>query len=206
MIRHHPQWHAVQTLIANGDLGQLQAIDIQFSFYEAEPTNIRNQKHLGGGSLLDIGCYAVHVGQMLLGRPPISVDGAAQWDSPGGVDTHGTLFLDYGDTHLTARFGHRSAYAQEVTIYGSSRHARLPYPFTMPIDRSCQIILTRNSRSGWSEYETLTFPAMDQYKAMVSEVSRRILEDEEQVVPLADSIAVNSVLEAAVRRFEQCTR
>ena len=57
MYRHHPQWQAARQLVQEGRVGQLRTIHTFFSYYNDDPHNIRNQRDIGGGALMDIGCY-----------------------------------------------------------------------------------------------------------------------------------------------------
>src|SRR5215469_5243585 len=54
MVRHHPQWQEVCRRVASGALGQVQAIQVFFSYFNADPKDVRNQAEIGGGALLDI--------------------------------------------------------------------------------------------------------------------------------------------------------
>src|SRR4051812_48793388 len=73
MIRHHPQWHRAREIIQSGEIGELRAIQIAFSYFNADPGNIRNKAEIGGGGLLDIGCYAVVAGRYFFDAEPLRV-------------------------------------------------------------------------------------------------------------------------------------
>src|SRR5688572_856488 len=59
MVRHHPQWDRVRTLLQSGRIGTVRAVRSVFSFFNDDPADIRNQPDIGGGALYDIGCYAI---------------------------------------------------------------------------------------------------------------------------------------------------
>src|SRR5690242_99773 len=63
MVRHHPQWQHTRDIIRSGEIGELRAMQIAFSYFNVDPGNIRNKADIGGGGLLDIGCYAVVAGR-----------------------------------------------------------------------------------------------------------------------------------------------
>ena len=71
MYRQHPSWVAAMEVVASGRLGRLRAVQSWFSFYNDDPTNIRNQLDAGGGALFDIGCYSVNLSRMLFGAEPV---------------------------------------------------------------------------------------------------------------------------------------
>jgi len=58
MYRHHPQWQRALQLVNEGKIGALQTIHSFFSYYNADPENIRNMAQIGGGGLMDIGATA----------------------------------------------------------------------------------------------------------------------------------------------------
>src|SRR5690242_15659687 len=57
MYRHHPQWVKAKELVASGQIGELRTIHSFFSYYNVDPNNVRNMADIGGGGLMDIGCY-----------------------------------------------------------------------------------------------------------------------------------------------------
>ena len=57
MYRLHPSWLAVRELVGSGRIGRLRAVQSWFSYYNDDPTNIRNIAAVGGGALMDIGSY-----------------------------------------------------------------------------------------------------------------------------------------------------
>ena len=59
MYRHHPQWKLAQQIVQSGTLGQVRAIHTTFNYFLDDPANVRNMADIGGGGLLDVGCYAV---------------------------------------------------------------------------------------------------------------------------------------------------
>src|SRR5205085_12413697 len=59
MYRHHPQWQKTKHIVTTGGIGQPKTIQTFFSYYNDNPDDIRNDATIGGGGLLDIGCYAV---------------------------------------------------------------------------------------------------------------------------------------------------
>src|ERR1041385_6581740 len=70
MVRTHPQWHAVRSLIAGGRIGDLRLIVGHFSYGPRRPEDIRTRPEWGGGALLDIGCYPITMSRWLLGAAP----------------------------------------------------------------------------------------------------------------------------------------
>ena len=59
MYRFHPRWQAAKALIDSGRIGKLLTLHSHFSYNNREPQNIRNSADMGGGALMDIGCYCI---------------------------------------------------------------------------------------------------------------------------------------------------
>ena len=73
MVRYHPQWQWVKKFISKGGIGKIRSISTIFSYYNTDPSNIRNIKKYGGGSVYDIGCYPVLISRYLLNKEPLKV-------------------------------------------------------------------------------------------------------------------------------------
>ncbi len=78
MYRHHPQWVAVQKLVAEGTVGSLRSIGSFFSYFNRDPGNVRNQAEIGGGGLMDIGCYPISMSRFICGSEPHRVIGVVE--------------------------------------------------------------------------------------------------------------------------------
>jgi predicted dehydrogenase len=50
MVRVHPQWLRARDLVEQGAIGPVQAIQVYFSYFNADPNNIRNKRDIGGGA------------------------------------------------------------------------------------------------------------------------------------------------------------
>ena len=87
MYRFHPRTVRVLDLVRAGHIGQLGTVRSAFTFRLTSAGNIRLDPDLGGGSLMDVGCYCVNVTRTLAGAEPVEVQAAAQWASTG-VDDH----------------------------------------------------------------------------------------------------------------------
>jgi D-xylose 1-dehydrogenase (NADP+, D-xylono-1,5-lactone-forming) len=70
MYRFHPQTEKVLALLHEGAIGEVRLIHSAFTFRVSNPANIRLQPQLGGGSLMDVGCYCVNLSRTLAGAQP----------------------------------------------------------------------------------------------------------------------------------------
>jgi predicted dehydrogenase len=69
MWRHHPQTRRLTELIAQGTVGRVRVIRSAFSFFEANPDNVRLSAAIDGGALMDVGCYCVSASRLIAGEP-----------------------------------------------------------------------------------------------------------------------------------------
>jgi len=70
-VRTHPQWLRAREAIRSGQIGELRAVSMLFSYFNRDPADIRNLAENGGGGLLDIGCYAITLSRFAFGEEPV---------------------------------------------------------------------------------------------------------------------------------------
>lgn len=78
-----PHFAQLQAWVAGGEIGQLLEVDSRFSFRLRSRDNIRLRPELGGGALLDVGCYPVHLAVELFGGPAQRAAALAERDASG---------------------------------------------------------------------------------------------------------------------------
>ena len=94
MYRFHPRTEAVIERVRRGSLGTVRAIRSAFTFKLGRPNDVRLVPALGGGALMDVGCYCVNVSRTLAGAEPVEVQAWARWHA-SGVDAHLTGMLRF---------------------------------------------------------------------------------------------------------------
>ena len=102
MYRFHPRTERLIALAQSGSLGDLRSIRSTFTFKLLSADNIRLQPDLGGGALMDVGCYCVNVSRTLAGAEPVDVQARAN-RGPSGVDAELTGMLRFA-SGLVAHF------------------------------------------------------------------------------------------------------
>ncbi|MGD9123352.1 MAG: Gfo/Idh/MocA family oxidoreductase, partial [Desulfobacterales bacterium] len=106
MYRFHPRSRRIKQLIAEGAIGAPRLVRSAFCFRMADsewsdPPNVRLKPEMGGGALLDVGCYSVSVARWFLGAEPSQVQAQAEYD-PGGVDVHMVGSLGFAGNGLAS--------------------------------------------------------------------------------------------------------
>jgi predicted dehydrogenase/diketogulonate reductase-like aldo/keto reductase len=93
--RFHPQISTALDLIRAGVISELRSVHASFSFVLQRPNDIPWDAALGGGALLDIGCYGVNVVRLIAGREPTRVVAWADL-TPTGVERSLYGRLEFG--------------------------------------------------------------------------------------------------------------
>jgi xylose dehydrogenase (NAD/NADP) len=75
MYRHHAQTLRVQELVRSGAVGNVQLVNGAFTFNIHRSGDIRLSPETGGGSVWDVGCYAISYARMMAGADPAEVFG-----------------------------------------------------------------------------------------------------------------------------------
>ena len=92
-----PQTGRLVALLQGGAIGRVRSVQSCFGFTLANAqTNIRSKPELGGGALLDAGCYALSIIRMAMGCAPQRVMADASW-TESGVDISLSATLHYAD-------------------------------------------------------------------------------------------------------------
>lgn len=194
MYRFHPQWRRAKEIATGGEIGELRAIQTFFSYYNDNPVNIRNQAEIGGGGLMDIGCYGISLARFLFDREPLRAFGLLDIDPRFQCDRLASAILDFG-SGCSASFtcSTQLLWRQRVNIVGTRGAVEIEIPFNMPPDMPARIW---HEREGGRE--EITLPPSDQYGLIADAFSRAILDDTPVPTPLADAVANMRVIESIV--------
>ena len=202
MVRHHPQWHRARDVIRSGDIGELRSIQIIFSYFNADPGNIRNKADIGGGGLLDIGCYAVVAGRYFFDAEPLRVVTLMDRDPTFGVDRTTSALMDFGaGRQLAFTVSTQSVPYQRVQILGTKGRIEIEIPFNAPPDVPTRIFVDDGSTHGNRSARAIDFPVVDQYRLQGEAFSRVIRGAAPLDYGLEDAILNMRILDA-LRRSE----
>lgn len=193
MYRHHPQWLKAKQRVEDGGIGELRTIQIFFSYFNANPANIRNMAEIGGGGLMDIGCYAISVARFIFGREPERVVGIVENDPVFKTDRLASAMLDFGSGTATFTTSTQLSPYQRVHILGTEGRVEIEIPFNAPPDLPCKIWHQRGP-----EIAEILFDAVDQYTIQGDLHSKAILDDTAVPTPLEDSVANMRVIERII--------
>lgn len=191
MYRFHPQWHGVKQMIADGSIGKLRTIQSVFSYYNIDPLNVRNQKDIGGGGLMDIGCYPISTSRFIFGQEPEKVSGTLEFDPVFKTDMMTSAILEFKTGTATFTCSTQAVPYQHMNIIGSEARIELEIPFTPAFDNPAIIWLHSKTHS-----QQISFDATNQYTLQGDQFSLAILNNEETPTALTDAVNNMKVIDA----------
>jgi predicted dehydrogenase len=202
MVLTHPKWLAVRELIRKGRIGKLEAITGFFSYFNQDESNIRNKQELGGGALMDIGCYCINISRFIFQDEPSRVSGLIKTDSETGIDKLTSAIMDFPGGHATFTCSTQLVPFQRMQFFGSKGRIEVQIPFNIPTDTPTKIIIDDGSDLYSRNVKTIDFAACDQYTIQGDLFSKAIRDDSEQAISLEDSLKNMAVIDAVFRSAE----
>ncbi len=200
MVRHHPQWQHARNLIEEGAIGEVRAIQVLFSYFNADPSNIRNMADIGGGGLLDIGCYAVVAGRYFFDSEPVRVIALEDLDPALAIDRTMSALMDFGEgRQLTFTVSTQLVPYQRVQVLGTKGRIEIEIPFNAPPDQPTRVFLDDGTVHGGGSAQAIEFPVTDQYQLQGEAFSRVVRGADPLRYGLDDALKNMRVLDA-IRR------
>jgi predicted dehydrogenase len=196
MVRTHPQWLRTRELIASGRIGKLRSIQAFFSYTNVNPANIRNIPEYGGGALMDIGCYPIHISRFLFGEEPLRSMGMIERDPAMGTDRLTSAILEFPSGHTSFTCSTQLVPYQRVNIFGTAGRIEVEVPFNAPIDRPTRIRIDDGSDVFGGGVTVEEFPVCDQYTLQGDAFSRAIREGSPVPVSVEDAVKNMAVIES----------
>ncbi len=179
MYRFHPTWIATRRLIKEGGIGEVIALDSWFSYFNDDPDNIRNVLEYGGGALMDIGCYSIHLSRMLMESEPTAIKASVRRDPATGVDIYTAGILEFGDRVATFACSTRAEPDQRVDIYGTNGRVSIEIPFNIPPGVPTRISVTVGGDPPVAPAtKTIEFEPVDQYTLQARAFVAAVLDGE----------------------------
>jgi predicted dehydrogenase len=191
MYRFHPQWIQAKKIVDEGSIGELKTIQCFFSYHNVDPNNIRNIKEVGGGGMMDIGCYCISQSRFIFGKEPVRALGIIDYDPVMQTDRIASGILDFTTGTATFTCSTQMMPYQRVNILGTTGRIEIEIPVNAPPDVATKIWLHTKAGS-----EEITFAAVNQYTLQGDIFSQAILNNTAVPTPLADAVNNMKVIEA----------
>ena len=191
MYRFHPQWQLARQLVVEGRIGRPLTINSFFSYFNTDPANVRNREGIGGGGLLDIGCYCVSLSRFIFDDEPRRVVGVIENDTDFKVDRRASAILDFGEQTATFTCSTQLSPYQRVQIIGDRGRLEIEVPFNQMPDRSSRLFIDTAG-----EIEEVLLPPSNQYTIQGDLFSLAVLNDTPVPTPLEDALRNMRVIDA----------
>ncbi len=199
MVRTHPQWLKVRSLIDEGAIGELRAVTGGFTYYNTNADNIRNQSAFGGGGLLDIGCYPVTTSRFVIGQEPARVVALMEQDPAFNVDRLASVLMDFNGVQVSFFYSTQTCPYQRMQFHGTKGRIEVEIPFNAPNDQPTRLLVTEFTSDGTTTDRWLELPVCDQYGVAAATFADAILNGRPQAIPLEDARANMRVIDAVFR-------
>ncbi|MGD0797723.1 MAG: Gfo/Idh/MocA family oxidoreductase [Acidobacteriaceae bacterium] len=199
MVVTHPQWIRLRQLLEEGRIGSLRSVSGFFSYFNADPNNIRNQADIGGGALMDIGCYMILAARYGFAQEPTRMVATLDRDPKMHTDRLTSALLDFPAGHAIFTCSTQLVPYQRVQFFGTKGRIEVEVPVNAPPDRPTRIFIDSGSDLFGGGITTETFPVRDQYTIQGDAFSKAVLEGGEVPVTIEDAIRNMSVIEAIFR-------
>ena len=187
--RWHPRQIKACQQIAAGVIGEIREIDAAFTYVNSNKGNYRFDPALGGGALLDLGPYPLHLIPSLFGgEARVELLTVNQEIGPSGVDLVTKVeALINGSIKFNFNVSFVGQLSQEISISGSSGGIKF---------------LEGAAFTNWNEPSTLqvndeiySFESVDAYQLMVEAVSDVILGKPGWIPPHSESLFVMDLID-----------
>ncbi|MCG6957724.1 MAG: gfo/Idh/MocA family oxidoreductase, partial [Gemmatimonadetes bacterium] len=165
-----------------------------FTFRLTRPGNIRMDPALGGGALMDVGCYCVNVSRTMAGGEPVTAQARANW-APTGVDAEltGVLVFEHGVTaHFDCALTMERSEFYEVA--GTEAWVRVADAFLPGTGEA-----TIHEQRGRAAERIHRVPGADEYRIMVERFAESVLNDTPVPHPAEEAARNMRAIEALYR-------
>jgi predicted dehydrogenase len=197
MVRHASQWIDAKKRVKKGEIGEVRAIQVLFSYFNRDPNNVRNMADIGGGGLLDIGCYPITISRFIFDGDPIRAAATVDYDPKFKTDRLAGAILEFsGGRHLSFTCSTQLAPYQRVHILGTKGRIEIEIPFNAPPDKPNRLFVQGMEMNEGTWH---SFPVSDQYQLQAESFSRIIRKKEKLVWGVEDAITNMRVLDALFR-------
>lgn len=187
MWRHHPRVTLAKRMLAEGKLGTLRYVKMDFSFV-IDTTDWRLDATRGGGALYDLGCYGINISRLFAGAEPTEIHARARYFKPG-VDMSLGMQLHFpGDVIALLDASFECPGRNRIELVGTKGSLELPSG-VLPPEQASLIYRTD------ADTETINLSAADQYAEMIDCFARSVAAKKLEA-PAEDGLANMRVLQA----------
>ena len=195
----HPQWLKAREIARSGRIGDIRAVQGFVSYFNVDPNNVRNRADIGGGGIMDIGCYLIFMTRWMLDAEPTDVLSLVERDPVFGTDRLASAILRFPGVQATFACATQLARYQRIGFFGTQGRIELELPINAPPDRPSRIFIDDGRDMVLSGVETIEVPTANQFTLQADAFSRAVLGEIPVPIPLESSVANMQVIDALFR-------
>jgi predicted dehydrogenase len=197
MVRHHPQWIRAKEIVKSGELGDVHTVRAVFTYFNDDPNNVRNMADIGGGGIMDIGCYPVVSARYIFDAEPKRVVALIDRDPKFKTDRFASVIADFGDGRkLSFVCSTQTVGQQKVELLGTKGRVEILIPFNAPPDQRTAILVDFGEPFDGSLARREIIRAVDQYTEEAENFALAVLGEKQLGWGVEDSIKQMKVLDA----------
>lgn len=197
MVRFHPQWERAREIVRSGELGEIRAIRAVFSYHNTDPNNVRNMADIGGGGIMDIGCYPVVAGRYFFDAEPLRVVSLVDRDPDFKTDRLATVIADFGGgRQLNFVCSTQAVLHQSIDIMGTKGRVEIKIPFNAPPDTPTAIEIDMGAALGGALSRREIIRPVDQYTEEAEAFALAVLDNKPLPWGVDDAIRQMRVIDA----------
>lgn len=189
--RYHPLAARIREVLRSGTIGRIVSIDASFSAAIPDVADIRHQLALGGGAMMDLGCYAVQWARFAAENEPEGIEATAV-EGETGIDLSMEATLRFAggiDAIVRCSMAPDVTTSNALRVIGDAGTVEVINPVAPHLGHS----LVVQDRSGTS---TETVPGRTTYDHQLEAFVGAVLDGEPIPTGGADAIATMRVIDA----------
>ena len=191
----HPRFARIVELVSGGDIGAINKIQSSFCFPAKIENNYRLETSMGGGSLLDVGVYQVHLWKALSqNEPELNIESLTRNVGSTGVD-------------LTTQFSGRLNNGVEISAL-SSFEALEQQELVISGELATIECLGNDAFTSWNKPSSMRigdhfqeFASVDPYCSMIENFSDHLIGEPAWIPSIDQSLYVAKLLDQ-IRGFK----
>ena len=189
--RFLPAWREAKMLVDAGTIGSLRNFQADFSGYTAfDPESRLYNVAKGGGALLDVGVYSIHMALFILGTWYDELRACGRL-SPTGTDSFAGIMIRYSDGAMaTLTCGCDTVGTESACLCGTAGWIEIPHMY-----RADRLIIHKGGRETVMDY-----PIGDGFEYQLEEFCRLLQEGKltSVTVPPAHTVRALEIVERAI--------
>ncbi len=183
MYVYHPMYQTVISLINDGSIGILRHLEASFGFPYLPADNIRHDRNLGGGAILDTLVYPLSFCMNTCGEDYNSLSYNTVFHDAHEIDARGFVKIDWNDYSAFINYGFGFAYRNICSAWGDQGHLSAEQIFTKQADYEGKILIKRQDKT-----EEVAVSAANHFELMIDDFYQKIVNQSPSLLNEKDNI------------------